>query len=273
MPTWGRWRRRVPCPGGDRVLRALVACLGRGERRLPSRRPRPGSATPVPCLARRPGHQPGAVGLDRLDERPQRHPDAGVPDVRGEVAVAGRVGRQRLWDLAERVYPAGVVVPRSTGRAGAGRSAGCGARHRPREDGRTAVSRWQSARQGAAVVEGVDGEWRVDPGALDEPFTGRTALLSPFDRLVHDAPRAGSSASSTPSRCTSRRRSGAGATSRCRYPPRPARRETRRQRRPQGVGAPRQRASRGREVRAHGDRRGGRRTRCWPRGWGSATVD
>ncbi|MDA4835247.1 hypothetical protein NY536_27855, partial [Enterobacter hormaechei] len=24
---------------------------------------------------------------------------------RGEVAVAGRLGRQRLWDLAERVYP------------------------------------------------------------------------------------------------------------------------------------------------------------------------
>jgi len=26
--------------------------------------------------------------------------------MRGEVAVAGRVGRQRLWDLGERVYPA-----------------------------------------------------------------------------------------------------------------------------------------------------------------------
>jgi uncharacterized protein len=24
---------------------------------------------------------------------------------RGEVAIAGRVGRQRLWHLAERVYP------------------------------------------------------------------------------------------------------------------------------------------------------------------------
>ena len=29
---------------------------------------------------------------------------------RGEVAVAGRLGRQRLWDLAERVYPAGMAV-------------------------------------------------------------------------------------------------------------------------------------------------------------------
>jgi uncharacterized protein len=40
-----------------------------------------------------------------------------------------------------------------------------------------------------AVVEGTKGEWRVDPGALDQPFEGRTALLSPFDRLVHDRSR------------------------------------------------------------------------------------
>jgi uncharacterized protein YcaQ len=38
-------------------------------------------------------------------------------------------------------------------------------------------------------VEGLDGEWRADPDALDQPFTGRTALLSPFDRLVHDRVR------------------------------------------------------------------------------------
>src|SRR6266516_4531544 len=31
--------------------------------------------------------------------------------MRGEVAIAGRVGRERVWDLAERVYPADVVVP------------------------------------------------------------------------------------------------------------------------------------------------------------------
>src|SRR5205085_7240105 len=42
-----------------------------------------------------------------------------------------------------------------------------------------------------AVVEGVKGEWRVDPAALrDQDFEGRTALLSPFDRLVHDRVRA-----------------------------------------------------------------------------------
>jgi uncharacterized protein YcaQ len=41
-----------------------------------------------------------------------------------------------------------------------------------------------------AVVEGVKGEWRVDPTYLDDDFEGRTALLSPFDRLVHDRVRA-----------------------------------------------------------------------------------
>ena len=41
-----------------------------------------------------------------------------------------------------------------------------------------------------AVVEGVKGEWRVDPAALGDEFEGRTALLSPFDRLVYDRARA-----------------------------------------------------------------------------------
>src|SRR5213076_1301719 len=41
-----------------------------------------------------------------------------------------------------------------------------------------------------AVVEGVKGEWRVDTAYLVGAFEGRTALLSPFDRLVHDRVRA-----------------------------------------------------------------------------------
>jgi uncharacterized protein YcaQ len=40
-----------------------------------------------------------------------------------------------------------------------------------------------------AVVDGVRGQWRVDPSLLGRPFSGRTALLSPFDRLVHDRKR------------------------------------------------------------------------------------
>src|SRR5436305_6445009 len=41
-----------------------------------------------------------------------------------------------------------------------------------------------------AVVEGTKGEWRVDPALLGDEFTGRTELLSPFDRLVYDRVRA-----------------------------------------------------------------------------------
>jgi uncharacterized protein len=42
-----------------------------------------------------------------------------------------------------------------------------------------------------AVVEGTKGEWRVDPAAWAKPrrSKGGRALLSPFDRLVHDRAR------------------------------------------------------------------------------------
>jgi uncharacterized protein YcaQ len=40
-----------------------------------------------------------------------------------------------------------------------------------------------------AVVEGVKGTWRVDPSQLGQPFSGRAALLSPFDRRIHDRER------------------------------------------------------------------------------------
>ena len=40
-----------------------------------------------------------------------------------------------------------------------------------------------------AVVEGVRGQWRVDPAQLGQPFAGRAALLSPFDRLIADRKR------------------------------------------------------------------------------------
>jgi len=39
-------------------------------------------------------------------------------------------------------------------------------------------------------VDGAAGPWMADPDLLGRPFTGRDALLSPFDRLVHDRERA-----------------------------------------------------------------------------------
>ena len=111
---------------------------------------------------------------------------------RGETAIAGRVGRERLWDLAEHVYPADVAVP-STEEAERAkderRLASLGiAREKARAMPMEPVHVGEAGEP--AVVDGVKGEWRVDPAALDEDFEGRTALLSPFDRLVHDRVRA-----------------------------------------------------------------------------------
>ena len=112
--------------------------------------------------------------------------------MRGEVAIAGRVGRERLWDLAERVYPADVVVPtvEEARRAKDERrlaSLGIARQKRPAMP----IEPVDVGDAGEpAVVEGAKGEWRVDPTALGEHFEGRTALLSPFDRLVYDRARA-----------------------------------------------------------------------------------
>jgi len=114
---------------------------------------------------------------------------------RGEVAVAGRKGRERLWDLALRVYPDHPVVPSAEAEGernrrrlhalGIARSAGPEMPNEPAVVGQAGEP---------AEIEGVRGEWRVDPSYLDDdlggPFDGRAALLSPFDRLVHDRVRA-----------------------------------------------------------------------------------
>jgi hypothetical protein len=138
---------------------------------------------------------------------------------RGQIAISGRMGRERLWDLPERVYPADTVIPsveeaeraRDEQRLAALGIARAQARAMPMEP------IYVGEAGEAAVVEGVKGEWRVDPRYLDGGFKGRTALLSPFDRssTIASGPKSCSS-SSTRSRCTSRPRSAAGATSRCR---------------------------------------------------------
>jgi uncharacterized protein len=111
--------------------------------------------------------------------------------IRGEVAIAGRAGRERLWDIAERVYPADVAVPsvdEATWRRNERRLASLGiARQTARAMPMEPVHVGEAGEP--AVVEGVKGEWRVDPTYLVDDFEGRTALLSPFDRLVHDRVR------------------------------------------------------------------------------------
>ncbi len=110
---------------------------------------------------------------------------------RGEVAVAGRFGRERLWDLAERVYPDDTPIPvdeavrvRNEHRLralGIARARGPECPVEPLDVGEVVGE--------SAVVDGVKGEWRVDPSYLGQPFRGRAALLSPFDRLLHDRRR------------------------------------------------------------------------------------
>jgi uncharacterized protein len=115
-----------------------------------------------------------------------------ILQARGQVAIAGRVGRERLWDLPERVYPAGVEVPsveeverlKNERRLAALGMARAQARVMPMEP----IHVGEAGEP--AVIEGVKGEWRVDPRYLGDGFEGRTALLSPFDRLVHDRVRA-----------------------------------------------------------------------------------
>jgi uncharacterized protein YcaQ len=111
--------------------------------------------------------------------------------MRGEVAIAGRIGRERLWNLPERVYPADVAIPsaeEAERRKNERRLASLGiARQKTRAMPMEPTHVGEAGEP--AVVEGVKGEWRVDPGSLGENFEGRTALLSPFDRLVHDRVR------------------------------------------------------------------------------------
>ncbi|HEX5582725.1 MAG TPA: crosslink repair DNA glycosylase YcaQ family protein [Gaiella sp.] len=111
---------------------------------------------------------------------------------RGEVAIAGRVGRERVWDLAERVYPADVEVPpveEAERRKDERRLAALGIARRTARAMPMEPVHVNDAGE-PAVVDAVKGEWRVDPALLDGGFEGRTALLSPFDRLVHDRVRA-----------------------------------------------------------------------------------
>lgn len=109
---------------------------------------------------------------------------------RGEIAVAGRKGRDLLWDLASRVYPDDPVVPEAEavrtrnelrlGALGIARAKAAECPGEPNDVGDTGEQ---------ATVEGVKGRWQVDPAYLDRPFEGRTAILSPLDRLVFDRKR------------------------------------------------------------------------------------
>ena len=85
----------------------------------------------------------------------------------GEIAVAGRAGRQRLWDLAERVFPETETIPwREADRL-------------INEKRRRSLGVWLER-----------GKLRVHTEISDEPVPNRVTFLSPFDRLIYDRARA-----------------------------------------------------------------------------------
>ena len=105
---------------------------------------------------------------------------------RGEVAVAGREGRDRLWDLAERVYPDDAVVPAEEALRirNERRLRALGIARRP---GTGVPGRAERRRRGRRA-RGRRGRERAVAGrpALPRPAVrGRAALLSPLDRLVY----------------------------------------------------------------------------------------
>ena len=87
--------------------------------------------------------------------------------LRGEIAVAGRQGGQRLWDLAERCYPATEAAPI-----------------------RVAEAALAEQRFRAAGVRRVAEGWEAHRDAADGAVSERLTFLSPFDRLVQDRSRA-----------------------------------------------------------------------------------
>jgi uncharacterized protein YcaQ len=87
--------------------------------------------------------------------------------MRGEIAVAGRVGKQRLWDLGTRVFP-----------------------ETEKLSWREAERELSERRFRALGVRLERGEWIAHPDVSDEPVPDRVTLLSPFDRLIHDRARA-----------------------------------------------------------------------------------
>ena len=137
----------------------------------------------------------------------------------GEVAIAGRLGRQRLFDLAERVYPPGLELPDKADAL------------RQREELRLRAS--GIVRVGGTVVPGepyqadnagcpsssrecpAGGGW-ILPSSIAPSLAGRRCCHPSSGSSTTGCGRSSCSASSTSWRCTSPQRSDGGATTRCR---------------------------------------------------------
>jgi uncharacterized protein YcaQ len=86
---------------------------------------------------------------------------------RGEVAIVGRRGKQRVWGLADGWYPESETITLAEA------------------ERRRAAWRFR-----ALGVRNEKGRWLAHPDAVDGPVPDRATLLSPFDRLIYDRDRA-----------------------------------------------------------------------------------
>lgn len=123
---------------------------------------------------------------------------------KGEVMIAGRAGQERVWDLATRSLPFHEPRPetgeearslldeqlRALGIAKLNRFGWTFENTRPPGWERALAGLERERRAVRVTVDGLPGERWAHGEVLDRPFRGRTVLLSPFDRLIHDRARA-----------------------------------------------------------------------------------
>jgi len=155
--------RRANTRARHRYIRDFLAENGRYQRHVLRELERNG-----PILSRDLQHDLMPTGQDHRwwGNRPLRLM-LDILAARGEIAVAGRVGKQRLWDIADRVYPPTKTIPW---------------REAQRE-----LERRKQRSLGVWLDRGV---LKAHPDISDEPVPNRVTFLSPFDRLVHDRARA-----------------------------------------------------------------------------------
>jgi hypothetical protein len=122
---------------------------------------------------------------------------------KGEVMIAGRVGQERVWDLASRSFPFDAPRPgpgeearelldvqlRALGIAKLTRFGLTFSGTRPPSWERALAELEREGRAVRVTVDGLPGERWAHGDVLDRPFRARTVLLSPFDRLIHDRAR------------------------------------------------------------------------------------
>ena len=120
----------------------------------------------------------------------------------GRIGIVGRDGNERIWDIAERVYPvdapqlppsvvAEAILERQLAARGVARIGEFGFAFDGRPPGweralRTLVRRGLAR---PATVGALPGEWYAHGPSLERPWRPRTTLVSPFDRLIHDRDR------------------------------------------------------------------------------------